>query len=114
MCLGQSLYQTMQAQSAQLVAHATRGDFLGAFAQQDSELLAQVLVGEPARNEHEHQHRIENRLRVGVAKAQCAGALPLDLERALQVLKGVVAQRAVMADLLNLQQPPVGGKADAP
>ena len=103
----------MQAQAAQLVAHASRGDVLGAASEQDAKRLTQVLVGEPVRDEHEHQHRIEQRLRVGVAKAQRGRTLAVDLTRSLQMLEGIVPQRTVVADLLDLQQPPVGGKSDA-
>jgi len=52
-------------------------------------------------------------LRVGVAEAQCGGALAIDLARALQVLEGILAQGAVVTDLLDLEQPPIGGEADA-
>ena len=52
-------------------------------------------------------------MRIGVAEAQRRSALALDLTRSLQVLEGVVPQRAVVRDLLDLEQPPVGGKADA-
>lgn len=62
---------------------------------------------------HEHQHRVEQRWRVGVAEAQRGRTLAVDLPRSLQVLEGIFAQRTVVADLLDLQQPPVGGKSDA-
>jgi len=103
----------VQAQAAQLVAHASRGDVLGPASEQDAKRLTQVLVGEPVRDEHEHQHRIEQRLRVGVAKAQRGRTLAVDLTRSLRMLEGIVPQRTVVADLLDLQQPPVGGKSDA-
>jgi len=47
------------------------------------------------------------------AKAQRTGALAVDLTRTLQMLQCVLAQCAVMAELLDLEQPPIGRKADA-
>ncbi len=49
----------------------------------DGKLLAQVLVREPACDEHEHQHRIENGLCIVVAEAQRGSPL------AWACLKGV-------------------------
>ena len=86
-------------------------DYLvGTLTEQDGELLTQVLVGEPARDKNEHQHRIENSLRIGVAEAQRGCPLALDLTRSLQMLEGVVAQRAVVTDLLDLKQPRLAAK----
>jgi len=77
----------VQAQPSQLIAHASRRDFVGTLAEQDGKLLAQILVGEPAGDEHEHQHRIENGLGIGIPEAQrAAGPLALDVTRALQML----------------------------
>jgi hypothetical protein len=45
-------------------------------AEQDGKLLAQVLVGEPAGDEHKHQQRVENGLRIGVAEAQRGARWP--------------------------------------
>src|SRR5437899_4716754 len=102
---GQALDQSMQAQAAQLVAHAPWGDVLGPPSEQDGERLAQVLVGESARDEDEHEYRVEQRLSVGVSETQRGDTLSVDLTRTLQALEGVVAQRAVVADLVDLLHP---------
>ena len=113
MGLGQTLDQAVQAQAAQLVTHAPGGDVCRAMREQNRERLAQILIGEAARDEHEHQHCVEQGLRVGVTEAQRCCALASNLTRALQMLEGVLTQSAVVADLLDLEQSPVSGKADA-
>ena len=52
MGLGQSLDQAVQAKPSQLVAHPPRGDVVGAFTEQDGELLAQVGLSQSALSQH--------------------------------------------------------------
>src|ERR1700687_5126710 len=48
-----------------------------------------------------------------VGKARCRSTLPVNIARTLQVLERVFAQCAVVADLLDLEHAPIGGKANA-
>jgi hypothetical protein len=113
MALGDSLDQAMQAQASQLLAPESRRDVAGRQPQQHDVGVPQVLIGKAACDEDEHHQRMQQRLALRVGKAQGRSTLPVNMARTLLVLKRVLAQCTVVAELLNLEHAPIGGKANA-
>ena len=56
-------------------------------------MVAQVAVGKTPRQETEHQQRAEQRLHGHVGEAQTAGPLSIDLDRIIDPVERVFAQR---------------------
>jgi hypothetical protein len=109
----EALDEAVEAQAPKVVAHAARADLSGAKAEQRSDLLAEILVRETPGNEHEEQERVQECLHPGVAEAKRGGAPPVDLTRTLQILEGILAERAVVTDSLDVEKTSVGLKADS-
>jgi hypothetical protein len=107
------LDQSVQAQTAKLITHATGLDVTGTFPEKHSEYVAEFLASEPLGNKDEHQQGMEESLHLWIGEAQCRHTLACYLARMLQVLESLLAQCAIVADPLHFQQPPVGGEAHA-
>ena len=73
---------------------------------------SQVSVGEPVGQEAKDDQDAEQRLDAGVAEAQRGGALVIDDDRLADLVEGPLADVTVRADSLDLEQTPVGVKAD--
>ena len=87
------LDQAVQAQSPQVISHLARGHVVRAFTQQGSPMVAQVAVGKTPRQETEHQQRAEQCLHGHVGEAQTAGPLSINLDRIIDPVERVFAQR---------------------
>ena len=83
------------------------GDFL------DQAVPAQGGVGEALWGGHEEAERLEQRHGSGVAELEGRGALVVDPSWLVEGFEGLLADRAVLAELFELQQAAVGGKADS-
>jgi len=83
-------------------------------AEERSEVLAQVAVGEPVGQETKHDERRQQRLDTGVGEAQSGGALTVDDDGRSDSSEGVFAAPGLVADSLDVQETSVGGEADLP
>lgn len=75
--------------------------------------VAQVAVGEPVREQLEHQQGSEQRVGAGVGEPKPGdpGALVCD-HRVVDGVEDVVTSGRVVAESLDAEQAPVGGEAD--
>ena len=60
------------------------------------------------------QQRAEEGLDRRVGESQTAGPLPIDLDRIVDPVKRALAQGTILADPFDVQETPVGSKADPP
>ena len=72
--------------------------------------LSQLAVAEPVRQDPEGEQRGEQGLDPGIAEAQRRGALSINSARTMKLVECLGSDGAVMADALDAQQAPVGGK----
>ena len=77
-------------------------------------MVAQVAVGKTPRQQTKHQQRAEQRLHGHVGETQGTGPLPIDLDRFIDPTERVFADRAIVAESLDVQETSVGLKADLP
>src|SRR5215469_2128171 len=75
-------------------------------------MLAQVGSPEALRELPEQDESLEERLNAWVGKTQAGGALTAGCDRSVDGLKGIFAEDAVVAQPLDLDEPPIGCKAD--
>ena len=103
------------AEAAQVVGHLPGGDVLGALAEEGRDEGAQLAVGEAAGQQPVDEQGLQQRVDAGVAEPQPgdAGAGGGDDGRG-QGGEGLGAADGVVADGLDAEQAPVGGKADLP
>src|SRR5229473_4558085 len=104
--------EAMQAQATQVVGDAAGGVLARLMPEQCGEVLANILVGEGSPDEEEEEQDIEQGLNPWIGEAQRRGTLVVDGDGSLQVLEGCLADEAVVTDALDVEQTPVGGKAD--
>jgi len=109
--LGNAGDQAMEAQASQIVGDPSGRQLPGLVAEQRREMLAHVLVSEGALGEKKQEQDMEQSLDPWVCEAQGRRALVVDSERSLQALEGGLADEAVMADALDVEQTSIGGKA---
>ena len=114
MGLGYTHDQPMQAQTAQVIRHLSGGDGLGCFSQKGSPVVAKFAVGETPRQQTEHEQSSKESLYERIGEAQGTGSLTFDRHRLVELAKRVFADRAVVAETLDVQKTSVGFEADLP
>src|SRR4051794_3417347 len=107
-----ALDQPVQAQAAQVIGDASRRELARFKPEQWSKVLAEMAVSECALDENKQQQDMQQPLHPRVGEAQCCRALSIDHDSPLQVLERCFADEAVVADALDVEQTPVGSKAD--
>ena len=90
--------QSMQAQSSQMIGHAARGHLFGWFPEKCSEMAAQVAIAKPVGQQSKHQEETEKCLDSWIGVAQGGSPLAVDLDRTVQLLERIFADRAIMAE----------------
>ena len=114
MRVGEPLDEAVETETAEVVGHPALGKLAGSEAQEWSEVLAQVAVGEPRGQETEDDQGREERLDTILLEAEGGGALAVDHDRLGNLSKGVRAEVAIMADPLDVQETSIGPEADLP
>src|SRR5216683_5157064 len=108
----QALDQAVQAQAAQLVGDGALGDRFRIAAGQGGELLAQIVRAKALCKLAEQDDCMQQRVDARIGKAQARGTLAAGRDRAVDALKGIFRQDAIMADMLDIEQAVVGRKTD--
>src|SRR5579871_2154041 len=111
---GHTLDQPVQAQAAQVISHLARGQGFRRLSQKRRPVIAQVAVGKTSGQQTKHQQCTQERLHGAVREAQGASPLFIDRYRLIEPAEGVLAQGAILADRLDVQQTSVGLEADLP
>ena len=114
MRVGNALDEAVQTQTSEVVSHAPLGEFGWRDTQQVSQRLAQVFVGKTLRQQGKQHDDAEQRLYARVIEAQGRGSLAGNGDGLYDLLKSVFAERAIMADALDVQKASVGVEADLP
>jgi hypothetical protein len=104
----------MQPQASQVIGHLPSSELVWGEAQEGCEQRPQLGVSETAGQKPKSDESIEQGLGVRVGKAQ--GGYPLAGHQVwlVDLPKSVFAQKAIMADLLDMQKTSVGLEADLP
>ena len=103
--------QAMQAQAPQVVGHLSGGD--RGQPEQGRQVHAEVAVAPAVGQQAKHHQHAEERVDDRVGEAQGGGPLTLDGDRS-STGERVFADRAIVADPLDVQETSVGLKADLP
>jgi hypothetical protein len=106
--------EPVEPQAAELVGQAARGQCVRHDTQQAREQRAQVAIGEALGEQPEDHKRAEQCLDARVSEAERRHPLPVDHLRSGHRAEGVRADRAVVREPFDLEQPAVGVKADLP
>ena len=109
--IGNSLDNAMKAQSAKLIGHGALGDIAGIFAGQGGEVLAQIGGAEAVGLEAEKNDRLPDELVAWIGEAQARCALTILFDGAIELLKAVLGEDAIMAEPFDFQKTAVGCKA---
>ena len=104
----------MEAQAAQVIGHAARGHGAGIQAQQWREMRTHVFVGEPLGQQTIEDQHAQERLHTRIGEGQGGHALVADDLGPRDLLERVVAEEAIVAELLDVEQTSIGGEADRP
>jgi hypothetical protein len=111
---GQAFNQAMQSQSPQVIGHLPGGELVWGQAQERREQRPQIAVGEPVGQQTKGDQGVEQGLDARVGEAQGRHPLPRHCLPLVDLLKGVFAQEAIVAEGLDVQQTSVGLEADLP
>lgn len=114
MRVGNALDQAMQAQPSQVVRHLAWGQLIWGKAQEGCEQHPQFVIGEAQRQKPKGNECAEQGLHAWIGEAQSRDPLPSNRQRLADLLKGIFSQKAIVADLLDVQQTSVGLKTDEP
>jgi hypothetical protein len=114
MRVGNALDQAMQAQPSQVVSHLAWGQLIWGEAQERRQQRPQVVIGEPLRQKSKGNESIEQGLDAWVSEAQGRHPLSRKRLRLVHLLEGVFSEKAIVADLLDVQETSVSLKADVP
>jgi hypothetical protein len=98
----------VEPEAAQVVGHAALGELAGAQAQQVSDVLSQVTIGEATGQQVKDEQGREQRSRAWVVEAERRGALVADDRGAVDFLEFGFAQGRVVAQSLNVEKTSVG------
>ena len=112
--LGYPLGQAVESKSAQFVGHATCGEAGGGQPEQGRQTLTQFAVGKASDLQSEAEYRRHESLHPGLTVTQACGALVVDHDRLGDLAQGHFTQRAVLRDLLDVQETSVGAEANLP
>src|SRR5271157_5739913 len=102
-CAGDALDDLVQSEAAEMIGHLPGGQSAGGLAEQGGEALAQMAVGESARELRKSQQSMAQRLDLGIGEAQRRSPLLVHLAGTMQLLEALLRQQAVMADFLDLE-----------
>jgi len=107
--------QAVLAEAAQVIGHLPGGDVLGGLAEEGRDEGAQLAAGEAAGQQPVDEQGLQQRVGAGVTEPQPGdpGSGRGDQRRG-QGGEGPGAGDGVVADRLDAEQAPVGGKADLP
>jgi hypothetical protein len=109
-----SLDEPVEAESSQVVAHLALRVLAGNEAQQWSDVLTKILIGESAGQEMEDEQRCEQSAGTGVIEPKGTGALVVDDGRAMYLFEDGFTDRAVVANSLDVEEASVGLKTELP
>src|SRR5688572_305828 len=109
-----SFDNAVETQPAQVVRHPTEGIVNWVKAQQLRDQGAHLQIREPSELKTEHYENSQQSLDAGITEAKGGGSLPFDFDGANYLFEGIFANRTIMRDFLDVQQTPVGLKADLP
>src|SRR6266576_6501105 len=112
MAVREACDQPVQAQAAQVVGHAARGHGAGIQPQQQSETLADILVGKPLRPQTKQDQHAQQRLHARIGERQSGDTLAAHDLRLCDLPKSVLADLAIVAECLDVEQTSIGPKAD--
>src|SRR5262245_5018623 len=99
----QPLDQAVEAEPAEVVRHPARGELAGSEAQERSEMLAEVAVGDPSGQETEADQGRAERLDAILLEAEGGGPLTIDRDGLGDLSEGVQAELAIVADPLDVE-----------
>jgi len=108
------LNDAMQAEAAKIISHPSDGIVGWIEAQHLRQQHTHFPVIEPTQLETEYNEYSEQGLYALVAKAQRRCSLSLYLSGTNHAVKRILANRAIVRDLLDVQKTPVGLEADLP
>ena len=109
-----ALDEAVQAESAQVVRHPTRGVMGWIEAQQLSQHGSHFLIGKTPQLETEQHQHAEQSLHARIPETQSGSALSFNLDRPHHLIKRVFATRTIVRHSLDVQKTSVGLKADLP
>ncbi len=112
--LGYAFDETVKAEATEVVGHPARGELFRAKAQQASEWLAPILVGEAAKLQDEEDQRGHEHLDTRIVEPQGRTMLPIDVDGIDHTTEIVLAQSGVMAESLDVEETSVGIEANLP
>src|SRR6266852_4031293 len=108
----QALDQAVEAQASQLVGDGALGDRLRIAAGQSRKMLAQIARAEALCKLAEQDDGMQEGVDARIGKTQTRSTLAACRHRAVDGLKGIFGQDAIMANVLDIEQAAVGRKTD--
>ena len=102
----------MQAQAAELIGDCTASEGLSWSALEIGEMVTQVGAAEAVGEQAEQQQGAPEVMDLWIGEAQAGDALAITTDRAFDRLEGGFGEPAVVTETLELEQSPIGGKAD--
>ena len=114
MALRNAFDDTVQSETAKVVGHSSDGVLGWIEAQQLRKEYAHFLIGEPTQLETESNQDGEQGLHAFVTEPQSRSSLAVDFGRTDYSIEGVLSNRAIVGNLLDVEKTPVGLEADLP
>ena len=112
--LRDALDDTVQTEAPKIVGHLSDGIVGWIEAQQLREEHAHFLIGEPAELEAEYDQDGEKGLHALVTEPQSRSSLTVDFGGTDDSVEGVLANRTIVGNMLDVEKTPVGLEADLP
>src|SRR3954468_21659526 len=111
-----SFDNAVEAQPAQVVRHPAEGIVSWVKAQQLRDQGAHLQIGEPSQLKTEDYENSQQSLDAWITEAEGGGSLPIDFDRANDLIESIFANRTVMRDCRNRRCPGRGrdGLTDRP
>ena len=114
MAMRNAVDDAVQSETPKVVCHSSDGVVGWIEAQQLRKQYAHFLIVEPAQLETENNQDSEQGLHAFVTEPQGRSSLTVDFSRADYSIEGVLAYRAIVRNLLDVEKTPVGLEADLP
>jgi len=114
MSLGDPFDETVETEASQVVGHLSWSDLVWVGTQQVSQRGSKIFVRESRDLEGELDNGTEKRLDTPIIETQSRYPLSPHFERPNDSFERLLAKGAVVTDFLDVQETPVGLKADLP
>jgi hypothetical protein len=106
--------QAVQPEPSQVVGHVATAVSIGGLPEQLRHVTADVAMADAGGAERKETACLHEGEHAAIADAERGGALGVDDAGLRQRVERIVADQAVVAQVFDAQEAPVGGKADLP